>query len=78
MKLSQLVKEWKTIFLILAKFAFNATDYYWTGKPSFEIVYREMCKLEIIILNNVKKYSTALGGPSDDETLTEEICAQNK
>ncbi len=37
-----------------------------------------MSRLEIIILNNVKKYSIALGGPSDDETLPEKICAQHK
>ena len=44
--------DWAPLFA-LAKFAYNKTIHFLTGKVPFKIVYREVSRLEMITLNEV-------------------------
>ncbi len=64
--------DWAPL-LAQTQFAYNIAVHSSTGKDPFEIVYREIPRSDMLTLDEVLKYSAALGSSAESESLIERI-----
>ena len=69
--------DWAPI-LAVAEFVSNLAVHSSTCNVPFEIVYAEVTRLDMLILDKVQKYSAIRGSTAEDESLIERICATCK
>ncbi len=66
--------DWAPL-LALAEFAYNATVHSSTGRASFEIVYGELPRSDMLTRGEVQKYGAIRGSSAEGESLMERIRA---